>query len=161
MAEATHAANGEQANFLAMLVSDAIGDLRGKRVALWGLAFKPETDDVRDAPSLKLAQALLDAGAEVVGHDPEGAQNFIKALGHPRASVVDSEYAALKGAHALILLTEWRCYRAPEFADIRALLVGERPVAVDARNIWSPAEVEAAGLHYVGIGVPSNGAGRS
>jgi UDPglucose 6-dehydrogenase len=135
--------------------------LRGKRVAFWGLAFKPETDDVREAPSLKLAAALLDAGAEVVGHDPEGAQNFVKLLGRDGARIVDSEYAALEGAHAVVVLTEWRCYRAPDFAQIRTLLAGERPVALDARNIWSPAEVEAAGLHYVGIGVPSTARARS
>lgn len=161
LAEATHLANDDQALFLVNLVRESLGSLEGKRIAFWGLAFKPETDDVREAPSLKLAEALLDAGAHVVGHDPEGAKNFVKALNRDGVSVVDSEYDALNGSHAVIVLTEWRCYRAPDFAEIRARLAGDRPVALDARNIWSPAEVEASGLHYVGIGVPSNARARS
>jgi UDPglucose 6-dehydrogenase len=160
LAEATHEANENQAHFLANLVRESLGELKGKRVAFWGLAFKPETDDVREAPSLKLAEVLLEAGAEVVGHDPEGAANFLKALGRDGARIVNSEYEALEGAHAVVVLTEWRCYRAPDFTEVRAKLAGDRPVALDARNIWSPAEVEAAGLHYVGIGVPSSAAGR-
>ncbi len=164
LAEATHLANEEQADFLAQLVASTLGTLDGKIVALWGLAFKPETDDVREAPSLKLAAALLARGASVVGHDPEAGRNFAKAMtAHGgRVRVVDRDYDALDGAHALVLLTEWRSYRAPNFAELRRRLRsaddGAPPVVVDARNVWRPAEVLRAGLRYQGIGVPASSA---
>jgi UDPglucose 6-dehydrogenase len=160
MAEATHLANEEHAEFLAHLVGQAIGGPGGKTVAFWGLAFKPETDDVRDAPSIKLATALLARGANVVGHDPEAGRNFARAMAShgARVRVVDRDYDALDGASALILLTEWRSYRAPNFAEVRKRLRGgdaSAPLVVDARNIWRPADVVRAGLRYQGIGVPS------
>jgi len=161
MAEATHLANEEQADFLAGLVAQAVDGLNGKTVAFWGLAFKPETDDVRESPSIKLANALLARGARIVGHDPEAGRNFAKAMAShgARVRVVDREYDALDGAAALVVLTEWRSYRAPNFSEIRKRLRGAgdstAPLVVDARNIWRPAEVIGAGLRYQGIGVPS------
>jgi UDPglucose 6-dehydrogenase len=161
MAEATHLANEEQAHFLAKLVEQAVGNLKGKTIALWGLAFKPETDDVRESPAIKLAAVLVAKGARVVGNDPEAGKNFARAMAHhgDHVKVVDRDYDALDGAHALVLLTEWRSYRAPNFAEIRKRLVagdgGRAPVLVDARNIWRPAEVVQAGLQYQGIGVPA------
>jgi UDPglucose 6-dehydrogenase len=161
LAEATHLANEEQAQFLARLVETAIGELAGKTVALWGLAFKPETDDIRESPALKLSEVLVARGARVVGHDPEAGRNFAKAMGEhgDRVAVVDRDYDALLGAHALVLLTEWRSYRAPSFAAIRKRLVdagdGRPAVVVDARNVWRPGDVTRAGLRYQGIGVPS------
>jgi UDPglucose 6-dehydrogenase len=156
MAEATQLANQEQAVFLLKLVERALGDVKGKTVALWGLAFKPETDDVRESPALKLATALLDRGAKVVGHDPEAGPNFAKAM-DGRVAVTDADYDALDGADALVLLTEWRSFRAPNFAEIkrrlRAGAGGEPPVLIDARNVWRPADVLKAGLRYQGIGV--------
>jgi UDPglucose 6-dehydrogenase len=154
MAEATHAANEEQAQFLAQLVEQVVGPLDGKTVALWGLAFKPETDDVREAPSLKLAAVLLKKGARLTCHDPEAGRNFAAAFGSA-VQVVDREYDALDGASALVLLTEWRNYLAPNFVQIRARMGGETPVVIDARNVWPSAEVRRAGLRYQGIGVPS------
>jgi UDPglucose 6-dehydrogenase len=159
MAEATHMANEEQAEFLAGLVAGSLGGLAGKTVAFWGLAFKPETDDIRESPSLKLAAALLARGAKVVGHDPEAGRNFAKAMAAhgDRVRVVDRDYDALDGAVALVLLTEWRSYRAPNFAEIRRRLragsEASAPLVVDARNIWRPADVHRAGLRYQGIGV--------
>ena len=164
MAEATHVANEEQAHFLAKLVEGAVGVLEGKTIALWGLAFKPETDDVRESPALKLTEVLLAKGANVVGHDPEAGPNFIKAVqSHgARVKIVDRDYDALDGASALVLLTEWRSYRAPNFAEIqkrlRSAQDGTPPVVVDGRNVWRPAEVLRAGLRYQGLGVPSVGA---
>lgn len=161
MAEATHLANEEQSRFLAELVEKAIGTLKDRTIAFWGLAFKPETDDIRESPSLKLAAALLAKGARIVGHDPEAGRNFAKAMAShgPRVKVVDQDYDALDGADALVLLTEWRSYRAPNFAEIRKRLrsgdSGAAPVLVDARNVWRPGEVARAGLRYQGIGVPS------
>jgi UDPglucose 6-dehydrogenase len=161
LAEATHLANEEQAKFLAELVERAVQGLSGKEIALWGLAFKPETDDVRESPAVRLTEALLAKGATVVGHDPEANQNFARAMAAhgPRVRVVEREYAALDGAHALVLLTEWRSYRAPNFAEIRKRLRegnnGAAPVVVDGRNVWRSWEVARAGLRYQGIGVPS------
>jgi UDPglucose 6-dehydrogenase len=164
MAEATHLANEEQAHFLASIVESAVGSLKDRSIAFWGLAFKPETDDVRESPSLKLAAALLAKGARVVGHDPEAGRNFAKAMAAHGASVrvVDRDYDALDGAHALVLLTEWRSYRAPNFGEIRRRLReadgGGPPTVVDARNVWRASEVARAGLRYQGIGVPSHDA---
>ncbi len=160
MAEATHLANEEQAHFLAKLVEQRVGVLKGKTIALWGLAFKPETDDIRESPAIKLANVLVAKGARVVGNDPEAGKNFAKAMAShgEKVKVVDRDYDALDGAHALVLLTEWRSFRAPSFAEIRKRLVdseGKPPVLVDARNIWRPGDVLHAGMQYQGIGVPS------
>jgi len=156
LAEATHLANEEQGAFLAKLVDEATGGVSGKTIAFWGLAFKPETDDVRESPALKLAEALLAAGAKVTGHDPEAGPNFTLATGG-RVKLVDKEYDALDGADALVLLTEWRSYRAPNFAEIKKRLRpgahGMPATVVDARNIWRAADVMKAGLRYQGIGV--------
>jgi UDPglucose 6-dehydrogenase len=158
LAEATDAANADQAVFLAKLVREALGGVEGKRVAFWGLAFKPETDDVREAPSQKLALALLREGATIACHDPEAGANFAKALGG-RVTVVERDYDALDGADALVLLTEWLSYRAPSFHEMKRRLRGSSPVVVDARNIWHPSDVRDAGLRYVGVGVPSDAPG--
>ena len=162
VAEAAHLANEEQALFLAQLVEKALDGVKGKQIALWGLAFKPETDDVRESPSVKLATALLEKGATIVGHDPEAGPNFAKLFesGSRKIVVKDRDYDALDGSHALVLLTEWRSYRAPNFGEIKKRLLpsaaGVPPVLVDARNIWRPSEVQRAGLRYQGIGVAMN-----
>jgi UDPglucose 6-dehydrogenase len=161
LAEATHLANEEQANFLAQLVEESVGSLSGQKVALWGLAFKPETDDVRESPAIKLTEALVARGALVVGNDPEAGKAFAKAMAAhgTKVKVVDREYDALDGACALVLLTEWRSYRAPNFAEIRRRLQagrdGKMPTVIDGRNVWRPWDVMAAGLRYQGIGVPA------
>jgi UDPglucose 6-dehydrogenase len=158
LAEATDLANREQAEFLAGLVEEAVGGCAGKKIAFWGLAFKPETDDTRESPSLKLAEALLGKGASIVGHDPEAGPNFSRMLQdnphHARFRVVDREYDAVDDADAVVLLTEWRSYRAPDFVEIARRMRGK--VALDARNVWRPADVVNAGLQYRGIGVPSH-----
>ena len=159
VAEAAHTANEEQALFLAQLVDTALQGVTGKQITLWGCAFKPETDDIRESPAVKLANALLERGATVVAHDPEAGANFAKLFGN-RLIVKDRDYDALDGSHALVLLTEWRSYRAPNFAEIKRRLVasgaGVPPLLVDARNIWRPNEVLRAGLRYQGIGVALN-----
>jgi UDPglucose 6-dehydrogenase len=158
VAEATHLANEEQAAFVAKLVDRSVDGAAGKTIAFWGLAFKPETDDVRESPAIKLAHALLAKGATIVGHDPEAGPNFSKAL-EGKVKVTDRDYDALEGAHALVLLTEWRSYRAPNFHEIRKRMKplpnGLPPAVVDARNIWRPGDLIKAGLRYQGVGVPS------
>jgi UDPglucose 6-dehydrogenase len=156
IAEAAHFANEDQATFLAQLVDHSLGGASGKTVAVWGLAFKPETDDIRESPAIKLTRALLDRGAKVTCHDPEAGPNFAKYFAG-RVTVKDRDYDALDGAHALVLLTEWRSYRAPNFSEMKrrlAPLGDAAPLLVDARNIWRPADVMRAGLRYQGIGVP-------
>ncbi len=156
VAEAAHMANEEQSLFLADLVDQTLEGVRGKQITLWGCAFKPETDDIRESPALRLAEALLARGATVVAHDPEAGPNFARHF-DGRLTVKERDYDALDGSHALVLLTEWRSYRAPNFAEVKKRLLagpsGLPPLLVDARNIWRPAEVLRAGLRYQGIGV--------
>ena len=125
------------------------GDLAGKRIALWGLAFKPGTDDIREAPALVVIEDLLAAGAEVVATDPVAIPATKKQLGQ-RLRFVDSNYACAEGADALALVTEWRDYRRPNFARLASLMRGK--AVFDGRNIWEPSDVRAAGLTYYGIG---------
>jgi UDPglucose 6-dehydrogenase len=125
------------------------GEVRGKRVALWGLAFKPGTDDMREAPALVLVETLLAGGAEVVATDPVAIPAARKLLGE-RVRFVDSNYACADGADALALVTEWREYRRPNFERLAAVMRGQ--AVFDGRNIWEPADVSKAGLVYHGIG---------
>ena len=126
------------------------GDLRGKKVAVWGIAFKPRTDDIRESPSLTLFEGLLAEGAKVAAHDPEAIPNA-KAIFGDRVEFVEHPFDALKGADALALLTEWREYQNPDFERIKSLL--KTPVLVDGRNIWSRYGLSAQGFKYAGIGV--------
>jgi UDPglucose 6-dehydrogenase len=127
------------------------GELAGKRIALWGLAFKPGTDDLREAPAVVLAQALLADGAEVVATDPVAIPAARALLGE-RVRYVESNYACAEGADALALVTEWREYRRPSFERLAGLMRGK--AVFDGRNIWDPDEVRLAGLDYHGIGRP-------
>lgn len=127
-------------------------DLRGRRIALWGVAFKPDTDDVRESPALTLIEGLLNEGARVRAHDP-AASGTVRHIFDGRLAVVDDPYDAADGAHALVLMTEWRQYRSPDFARLAALL--ERPLLLDGRNIWSTYLLRRQGFQYEGIGVRS------
>jgi UDPglucose 6-dehydrogenase len=124
------------------------GDVRGMKVGLLGLTFKPNTDDMRDAPSIAIVQTLLDAGAIIHAHDPEGMEEAAKIL--PGVVMETSAYAAAQDADAVALVTEWDAYRALDMAKLRTAMKGN--VLVDLRNIYRPAEVEAAGFSYVSIG---------
>jgi UDPglucose 6-dehydrogenase len=124
------------------------GALKGKTVALLGLTFKPNTDDMREAPSLAIAPALLAAGAKVRAHDPEGMAEARKLM--PDLVYCDDPYAAMTGADAVVLLTEWNSYRALDLARMKQAL--RQPVMVDLRNVYRPAEMRAAGFTYSSIG---------
>lgn len=124
------------------------GDARGKKVALLGLTFKPNTDDMRDAPSIAIVQTLLDAGAEVHAHDPEGMEEAAKIM--PEVKMADSAYTAADGADAVAIVTEWDAYRALDLAKLRATMKDN--ALVDLRNIYRAAEAEAAGFRYVSVG---------
>jgi UDPglucose 6-dehydrogenase len=127
------------------------GDLAGKTIAVWGLAFKPNTDDMREAPSRRLLEQLFVAGASVRAHDPE-AQNEASRIYGERAELTlcDELYASLEGADALAIVTEWKAFWSPDFARIRKSL--RSPAIFDGRNIYEPRAVEAAGIAYYGIG---------
>jgi UDPglucose 6-dehydrogenase len=124
------------------------GEARGKTVALLGLTFKPNTDDMRDAPSLSIVQALEDAGAKVRGYDPEGTEQARPLM--PNVEFFDNAYAAAEGAHAVVLVTEWDVLRALDLQRLAGTMA--QPVFVDLRNVYPPDEVEEAGLrgHFVG-----------
>ena len=152
--DAVEAVNDAQKGHLFELAARHYGGkakLRGKTVALWGLAFKPNTDDMRAASSRRLLQQLWDAGAKVRAYDPEAMAETRRIFGE-RADLVlcDSASATLDGADALFVVTEWKQFRSPDFARLKAKL-GDA-VLFDGRNMYEPAEVEAAGLAYYGIG---------
>jgi UDPglucose 6-dehydrogenase len=127
------------------------GQLKGKTIAIWGLAFKPNTDDMREAPSRELMEALWDAGARVQAYDPEAMDECRRIYGQ-RDDLVLAERRddTLEGAHALVICTEWKAFRTIDFPELYQTL--EEPVLVDGRNLFQPDTVKAAGLAYYGIG---------
>jgi UDPglucose 6-dehydrogenase len=125
------------------------GKLQGKRIAVWGLAFKPGTDDIREAPALTLIEQLLEAGASVCATDQVAIPAVRKLLGD-RIEFETNSYTCATGADALALVTEWHEYRRPSFDRLKSLL--RQPVLFDGRNIWSPTELRAAGFTYYGMG---------
>jgi UDPglucose 6-dehydrogenase len=127
------------------------GALAGKTVAVWGLSFKPRTDDIRESPALVLIEDLLQAGARVRAHDP-AAMGHVRALLSERITYCEDPYSAAEGADALVLVTEWREYRQPDFERLKGLL--RAPVLLDGRNVWEPERVRALGFWYTGIGRP-------
>ena len=127
--------------------------LKNKTIAIWGIAFKPQTDDIRDAPSLVIIESLLKEGAKVRVHDPAAMQNAKKIFGS-KVHYCESSYDALKDADALAVVTEWNEFRRPDFLFMKSLL--KEPVIFDGRNIYDPKEVRDAGFTYYGIGRTSN-----
>jgi UDPglucose 6-dehydrogenase len=125
------------------------GELKGRTIALWGLAFKPRTDDMREAPSIAIANRLLELGAAVRAYDPEAAETARRLFGN-RIAVCEKSYDALNGADALAIVTEWNEFREPDFKRIKQLL--KTPVVFDGRNIYSPEHMRALGFTYVSIG---------
>jgi UDPglucose 6-dehydrogenase len=131
------------------------GNLKGKTFAVWGLAFKPNTDDMREAPAIVLVDKLISAGAKVQAFDPiahETAPAALKAEGIDLANfkLTDSAYSALEGADALILMTEWNEFRTPDFEQMKSLL--KQPLVFDGRNIWKPESLKKRGFTYYGVG---------
>jgi UDPglucose 6-dehydrogenase len=125
------------------------GDLAGKRIGVVGLSFKPETDDIREAPALVVIDDLLAAGAAVVGTDPE-AMDHVRARLGGRIELATDIYQTATGADALVLVTEWHQYRRPDFARLHQVM--RQPVLFDGRNIWNPAELTGLGFTYYSIG---------
>jgi UDPglucose 6-dehydrogenase len=151
---AVESVNGRQKKVLFGLLQRHFEEqLDGKQIAVWGLSFKPDTDDMREAPSITLIEALLTAGARVRAHDPQAAAEAHRILeGREGFETVDDPYAAAAGADALVLVTEWKLYWAPDFERLGREM--NQAVIVDGRNIWSPPVVRRRGFTYYGIGRP-------
>ena len=125
------------------------GNIRGKNIAVWGLAFKPDTDDIREAPALYLINKLVESGAVITAFDPEAMENVRTQIGD-KIQYADNEYDALKGADALIICTEWSIFRNPDFSRIKAEMKGN--ALFDGRNLFDLEDMESKGFCYFSIG---------
>jgi UDPglucose 6-dehydrogenase len=150
--DAVEAVNDRQKEVMFTKLHQLVGDVRKKCIAVWGLAFKAGTDDMRESPAVSLIDALLAAGAHVHAHDPE-AMTVARGIWGDRVKFVTDPYAALDGADALCVVTEWLVYRTPDFDRIKATL--RAPVIVDGRNLYEPARLTRLGFRYAGIGRPT------
>ncbi|MDI1259276.1 UDP-glucose/GDP-mannose dehydrogenase family protein [Aquabacterium sp.] len=150
--QAVEDANDAQKMVLVDKVTRRFGqDLSGKRFAVWGLAFKPNTDDMREATSRVVLEELFKRGATVTAYDPVAMDEARRIFGdHPSLSYADSPMTALQEADALVIVTEWKEFRSPDFAQIKASL--KTPVIFDGRNLYEPSIVKASGLDYLAIG---------
>jgi UDPglucose 6-dehydrogenase len=148
--DAVERANERQKRILGeRIIAHFGGQLDGRKIAIWGLAFKPETDDIRESPALVLIEQLRAAGARVVGYDPAAAANIRAAIGDA-IELVDEPYRAVEQSDALVLVTEWHELRHPDLARLRAAM--RTPALFDGRNVWSPHDARAAGFSYYGVG---------
>ncbi len=150
--EAVERTNTRQKHLLVHKALKHFGSLAGRPVAVWGLAFKPKTDDLREAPSLPLIEALLAAGATVKAFDPVASEGARRHFGD-RITLCAHQYDALPGAHALFVVTEWNEFRNPDFARIKSLLA--HPVIFDGRNVYAPARMRELGFSWAGVGRPA------
>jgi UDPglucose 6-dehydrogenase len=142
--------NARQKKRLGQKVANALGqDMSGRTVAVWGLAFKAETDDMRESPAIDLVEGLLAAGASVRAHDPVAMANA-RGIFESRIAYADDPYEALDGADALVIVTEWLAFRNPDFDRIRSLLGS--PIIIDGRNLYDPEKMQKLGFRYVCIG---------
>ena len=148
--KATNAVNRRQKSVMFDKLVRCLGeDLRGKTIALWGLAFKPNTDDIREAPALTLIERFLEAGATVRAFDPEAMDNVRREVG-TTVELAASQYDAVDGADALVIVTEWTQFRSPDWAELSARMRGR--LIFDGRNVLQPEDSEARGFEYYGIG---------
>jgi UDPglucose 6-dehydrogenase len=147
--EAVDAANDAQRRMLVPRIEKHLGTLKGKVVAIWGLAFKPRTDDMREAPALSIIEGLLGSGAAVRAYDPK-AMPFAQRLLGDRITFCKRSYEAVEGADALVVATEWNEFREPDFARIRSLM--RRPALFDGRNLYNAQLLREMGFHYEGVG---------
>ncbi len=155
--DAVEAANERQKRWMVEKLVARFGeDLSGRRFALWGLAFKPNTDDMREAPSLVIAEQLLARGATLCAHDPVAMDEARKLLG-TRIDYAESPEAALAGADALLVVTEWKAFRSPDFEAIKSAL--KQPLVFDGRNLYEPALMRQLGIEHVSVGRSSSSRG--
>ena len=148
--KAVDAVNEYQKRVLVKKIEAHFGSsLKGKTIAVWGLAFKPKTDDMREAPAITIIEKLLAAGASVRAYDPEATETAKRVFGD-RITYCQHSYDALEGADALAVVTEWNEFREPDFKKIKQLL--KSPVVFDGRNIYSPEQMRGLGFQYLSIG---------
>ena len=148
---AVEAVNENQKLRLLERIRKHFGALKGKRIAVWGLAFKPRTDDMREAPSVPLIRGMLAAGADVQAYDPE-AMTVAKTIFGKQISYAENSYSALTGADALAIVTEWSEFREPDYARMKKVMRG--PVIFDGRNIYNPDQIRSQGFTYYSMGRP-------
>ncbi|MDZ7851990.1 MAG: UDP-glucose/GDP-mannose dehydrogenase family protein [Halomonas sp.] len=150
--KAVEARNADQKTTLCAKIRDHFGvELAGKTIAVWGLSFKPNTDDMREAPSRVLMEALWNAGAKVQAYDPEAMEETQRLYGHHDAlTLCGTKEGALKGADALVVVTEWQSFRAPDFELIKGQLT--QPTIFDGRNMFEPARMAKKGFTYYSVG---------
>src|SRR5216684_1936127 len=149
MLAAAEAVNRSQKTRFVSRMEAHFGDLGGRTIALWGLAFKPRTDDMREAPAIAIVERLLELGASVRAYDPEAGPPARRLFGS-RVTLCEKSYEALSGADGLAIVTEWNEFREPDFAKMRQLM--RSPVVFDGRNIYSPEHMRALGFTYFSIG---------
>lgn len=148
--EAVMQVNQEQKTILIPKIEQYFqGDILGKKIAVWGLSFKPETDDIREAPSLEIIQSLLEKGADISAFDPEAMPHVQRKIGN-QITYATSMYEAITDADALVICTEWSIFRTPDFAKMKQLL--KQPAIFDGRNVYDIADVQEAGFDYFSIG---------
>ena len=144
--------NNKQKLILADKIKSELGaDLNGKKIAVWGLAFKPNTDDIREAPSLYIIDSLLEAGAEISAFDPEANSNVAKVFGD-RIKLESNQYDVLQNADALVICTEWSVFRSPDFDQIKNEL--SDAIIFDGRNLYELDDMQERGIKYFSIGRP-------
>jgi UDPglucose 6-dehydrogenase len=147
--EATERTNVAQKASLVPRIEAHLGGLKGKHVAIWGLAFKPRTDDMREAPAIAVINGLLKGGASVTAYDPKAEEQAKRCFGD-KITLCGRAYEAVTGADALVVVTEWNEFREPDFPKIKSLM---RNAAIfDGRNIYDPRVLRELGFHYEGIG---------
>ncbi|MCL4163784.1 UNVERIFIED_CONTAM: hypothetical protein GTU68_029053, partial [Idotea baltica] len=153
--DAVDEVNDRQKHVLTHKVDAHFGDdIKGKRIAIWGLSFKPKTDDIREAPALVLIDALLERGASVIAFDPEAVENVREELGD-KIEYAASSMEAIEGVDALAINTEWDVFRHPDFEEIKAKM--NAAVIFDGRNLYDPAQLSGLGFKYYSIGRPTVG----
>ena len=150
--EAVHKINQRQRLWFANRILQHFGNsLTGKKIAMWGLAFKPKTDDIRDAPSIDIARSLIKAGASVTAYDAEASSNFKQEV--PEIEIATEMYSAVEGADALVICTEWSEFSAPDFNKLKMHLAS--PVIFDGRNIYTQETMARHHFHYYSVGRPT------
>jgi UDPglucose 6-dehydrogenase len=153
MVRASIEVNDEQPGHVLATLEKALGTLQGARVALLGLSYKPNTNDVRESPAIRLANAAIEAGAKVIAFDPVAIATAKAVLKKPNLEFAANAYAAAKNADALVLATEWNEFRNLDMARVRSEMKGN--VILDARNVYDPVTLTQIGFHYIGVGRPA------
>jgi len=139
----------QKVHLLPKMISYFKNDISGKKIALWGLAFKPNTDDIREAPALKIIDELTAKGVTIIAYDPEAMENVKNEIGD-KITYAQNQYDALEDADALLIATEWSEFRTPDFNKMKSLL--KSPVIFDGRNLFELYQMEELGFHYESVG---------